>query len=94
MKSLMITGILVALATGAQAESDALDIDCAAQAELVMEVVTGRTEGVRKRKARRTLREGLGKTAGDALAEWVYSLPEEQLTDEVGAAWKAQCETL
>lgn len=68
--------------------------DCAAQADLVMEVVNGRADGIRKGKARRVLRAGLDRTAADMLAEWVYALPEEQLTDEVGKTWKTQCEAM
>lgn len=83
----------VCFAQMAQAESAAKP-DCAAQAALVMEVVNGRVDGVRKGKARRDLVKSLDKTAGEMLADWVYSLPEEQLTDEVGKAYKAQCEAM
>lgn len=68
--------------------------DCDAQVALVMEVVNGRVDGVRKGKARRVLRQGLDRTAADMLADWVYTLPEEQLTEEVGLAWKTQCDAL
>ncbi|SMX30279.1 hypothetical protein TRP8649_04422 [Pelagimonas phthalicica] len=83
----------VCFAPMAQADSAAKP-DCAAQAALVMEVVNGRVDGVRKGKARRELVKSLDKTAGEMLADWVYSLPEEQLTDEVGKAYKAQCEAM
>ncbi len=73
---------------------EAVKPDCDAQAALVMDVVNGRIDGVRKGKARRVLRAGLDRTAADMLAEWVYELPQDQLTDEIGTAWKARCETL
>ncbi|MGH1413678.1 MAG: hypothetical protein ACRBB0_09290 [Pelagimonas sp.] len=89
----ILMAIFLCAASVASAE-EPVKPDCEAQAALVMEVVNGRNEGVRKGKARRQLRAGLGKTAADMLSEWVYELPPEQLTDEIGIAWKAQCEAL
>ncbi|MBV2360320.1 hypothetical protein KUH32_11075 [Thalassococcus sp. CAU 1522] len=80
--------VLVASTASAQ------QTDCDAQAALVMQAVESRATGEPMRKTRRALREELGRTAGDALAEWIYALPPEQLTDAVGESWKAQCEAL
>lgn len=68
--------------------------DCDRVSEVVMGAVNARVAGDTKNKTRRALRHELGRTAGDELAEWVYALPEEMLTDEVGKAWKSQCESL
>lgn len=67
---------------------------CEEQAAMVMEVVTGRAEGKKQKAAERKLRRALGNDAAELLASWVYSLPEEHLTEEVGTAWQAQCESL
>ncbi|PYG27050.1 hypothetical protein [Pelagimonas varians] len=82
--------VLVLAAPMAMAQ-EALKPDCDAQAALVMDVVNDRVDGVRKGKARRVLRAALDRTAADMLADWVYALPEEQLTDEIGKTWKTQC---
>ncbi len=87
--------VLVLLAPGsALADETPAVRDCAAQAALVMQAVTARVEGEPMRKTRRMLRAELDRTAGDMLAEWIYGLPEAQLTDEVGKLWQAQCEAL
>lgn len=79
---------------GAASAQEAAAPDCDRVAEIVMGAVNARAKGESKAGARRVLRSELGRTAGDELANWVYALPEEMLTDEVGAAWKSQCETL
>ena len=93
MTRLVLLGALILAAPIAWADEPTA-LDCDAQVELVMGVVNGRVEGVRKAKARRVLRDGLDRNAADMLADWVYELPPEQLTDEIGAAWKVQCEAL
>lgn len=87
---LLLTGLLMTAPMAAWAE-EPLKPDCDAQAALVMDVVNDRASGVRKGKARRVLRAALDRTAADMLADWVYALPEEQLTDEIGKTWKKQC---
>lgn len=93
MTKRVLLAALICAASFVSAEEPA-KADCDAQAAMVMEVVTGRSDGVAKGKARRELRKGIEKSAADMLVEWVYSLPEEQLTDQIGTVWKAQCETL
>ncbi|MBU2962545.1 hypothetical protein KO516_17290 [Citreicella sp. C3M06] len=65
---------------------------CDLTARLVAETVAARADGQSRAKARAPLRERLGREAGDMLVEWVWSLPKDQLTPAVGAAWKTQCE--
>ncbi|WP_299928966.1 hypothetical protein [uncultured Pelagimonas sp.] len=89
----VLLAALICAAPMASAQ-EAVKPDCEAQAALVMDVVNGRIDGVRKGKARRTLSKSLDRTAADMLAEWVYTLPEDQLTDEIGTNWKAQCDAL
>lgn len=86
----ILLAALVLTAPMAMAQ-EPLKPDCDAQAALVMDVVNDRVDGVRKGKARRVLRAELDRTAADMLADWVYALPEEQLTDEIGKTWKTQC---
>lgn len=64
---------------------------CEKSTAVVMAGVQARRDGVPMRKARREMHAALDRTAGDVLAEWIYGLPEDQLTDEIGEAWKAQC---
>lgn len=70
---------------------------CENSARVVNAVVLERAAGASKKKAvRRVVRslEGdlaLFKEAVPPLADWVYTLPEEQLTDEPAAAYKATC---
>lgn len=79
---------------GAETEKQA---ECARQADLVMQIVTARSEGARQARAERLVRRGLtGEMAKyadlvDAVAQWVYSLPGDQLGNGVGAAWESQC---
>lgn len=86
--------LALSLAAGpgaAQGAAQSKKAQCAATAEIVMTAVQARKDGDSKRKARRALRAALDRTAGDMLAEWIWGLPEAQLTDAVGAAWEAQC---
>ncbi|MDA7426083.1 hypothetical protein [Thalassococcus lentus] len=85
---------MIALMPVAGAAEDTPAMDCAEQAELVMQAVNARAEGEPKRKTRRMLRAALDREAGDMLADFIYTLPEDQLTDAVGDAYKAQCEAL
>lgn len=90
---LALSMLALPLAGAAEAQ-EAAARDCDRVAEIVMGAVNARADGASKAKARRALRSELGQTAGDELANWVYGLPEEMLTEEVGQAWKSQCQTL
>ena len=65
---------------------------CLRSVEIVMQAVTARAEGKSRMQTRRMLRAALDRNAGDQLNDFVWSLPEDQLTDAVGEAWRAQCE--
>ena len=78
-----------ALGQDAQAETA-----CEKTERVVQEAVDARRAGDSKRKTRRMLIDVLDRTAGEQLAEYIYSLPEAQLTDEVAALFKTQCEAL
>ena len=97
IKAAALTLILAAPAaaqdTGtADADTQRLQ-SCARQAELVMTAVEARADGVPQRRAQRDLGAELGPEAAEMLAGWIYSLPEAQLTPEVGTAWETQCVT-
>ena len=64
---------------------------CLKSVEIVMAGVNARAEGQTKAQTRRMLRAALDRNAGDQLNEFIWALPEDQLTDAVGEAWKAQC---
>ncbi|MBN9889230.1 hypothetical protein [Salipiger abyssi] len=83
--------LAVAMAVAGPVLAQSKTEQCATSAGIVMTAVQARKDGESKAKARRALREALDRTAGDMLAEWIWELPEEQLTEEVGAAWEAQC---
>lgn len=81
---------LLPLATPASAE----DYDCDRAAAVVMSAVEARVAGAPEAEAGRALSAELGAGVGGELAKWVYALPPELLTEEVGRAWKSQCEAL
>jgi len=57
--------------------------------------VAARADGAGEGKVRRLLRQEMGeRTAAEELAKHVFALPEALLTEEVGAAARAQCEAL
>ena len=62
-------------------------VDAAEDAGLLFIIATGRPP----RWIPPVLEQIGDRGAGDMLADWIWSLPEDQLTDEVGAAWEAQC---
>ena len=68
--------------------------DCARSAELVQTAVEARKSGDPMDKTRDFLRAELDEEAGDMLADFIYALPEEQLTDQVAAQWGTLCQSL
>ncbi|MCC1491727.1 hypothetical protein [Cognatishimia sp. F0-27] len=87
----LVFAIFFAAPAGIAFADEAKEQACDKQVALVMQAVNARAEGQSMRKTRTMLRKELDRTAGDALAEWIYALPEAQLTDAVGDAWKTQC---
>ncbi|WP_294622836.1 DNA primase [uncultured Roseovarius sp.] len=70
---------------------------CATSAEIVDSAVEARQDGMRQKKAIRTIGEGLEgdaaiyKPAVEPIVNWVYTLEEDQLTDEVAATYEEAC---
>lgn len=81
---------LMASAGAGQAASDK-QARCDRSTAIVMQSVEARKNGASERQARSTLRKALGNTAGVELSKWLYALPMEQLTPEIGEMWTAQC---
>ena len=78
----------------AVAQDEAAVSKCDKTAMVVQQAVDARLDGDSKRKTRRMLSAELDRTAGEQLAEFIYGLPEDMLTDDVAAQFKAQCEAL
>ena len=92
MRFAAMIGIGILVAGGAQAAPDADKVAaCDKSVAVVMAGIQARKDGASMGKTRRAMRKELDRTAGDMLAEWIYALPEDQLTEEVGTVWKAQC---
>ncbi|KUF09260.1 hypothetical protein [Pseudoponticoccus marisrubri] len=86
----LLSACLLPLAHPAAAQAP----DCAAQAEIVMQAVTARAEGRPKSEAVAGLSAALDAEAASMLSDWIWTLPEDQLTSAVGEAWQTQCEAL
>lgn len=89
---------LITLMTPVFAEEDDAEAGCRAQADMVVEAFNARRDGDSKRKVRRGLRDAVGRTAGDMLADHIWMVPPESLTDEaieaVGKDYMDKCLTL
>ncbi|MHA6324980.1 hypothetical protein [Roseivivax sp. CAU 1753] len=98
LSAALVATLCGSLVTPALAQSD--DGECGLQAEIVMQVVTARQTGSDAGAALRTVAQDLTGPAEKyasvvpAIAEWVYSLPEEQLGTEVGESWRTQCQNM
>jgi hypothetical protein len=91
--------IVLALVVGAALSGVALaqsgdGRNCAEQAALVMRGVEARTDGADPAAVREILGERLPDDAAGLLTDWIFSLPDEQLTEAIGAAVEAQCAAL
>ena len=97
MKYAVLAAGLSALTTPVFAQSGG---ECGLQADIVMQVVGARQDGQDAGAALNAVAEGLSGDAAKyapvvpAIAEWVYSLPEDQLGDAVGESWRTQCENM
>ncbi|GGF80710.1 hypothetical protein SAMN05216376_11543 [Mameliella alba] len=56
--------------------------------------VQARLDGDSKSKVRRTMTREMGKDAAGQLVDFIFLLPEAQLTPDLGKAARAQCEAL
>ncbi len=73
------------------------DIDAAACAKtgtVVQQAVDARLAGDGKTKTRAMLTAELDAAAGAQLAEFIYSLPANLLTDDVAKQFEAQCKQM
>ncbi|MCZ0811747.1 hypothetical protein N5A93_05830 [Roseovarius sp. EGI FJ00037] len=82
----------------AQTETEAEKADrCAALADVVERSVTARQLGQNASQAKRGLTSGEGAVAAKyapgvpPLVDWIYTLPEEQLSPGLQAAFEKQC---
>ncbi|WP_353472828.1 hypothetical protein PVT71_02005 [Salipiger sp. H15] len=90
MRNLVILGLALAAATPVSAQSDKA-ARCETSAKMVMEAVQARKDGIPQKRTERELRRALDRDAGTMLAQWIYGLPEDQLTLDVGRQWEKQC---
>jgi hypothetical protein len=94
---LMILGGIAAAEDAPQVSIDLSTEQCNALGDVVDEITALRIEGKRQRRAIRVLTKG--KTAVEerwqpavpGLAEFVYSLNEDQLANDPGQAWRDAC---
>lgn len=96
MRTLVVFGLVLAAAMPVSAKSDTQGdkaARCETSAKMVMEAVQARKDGIPQKRTERELRRALDRDAGSMLAQWIYTLPEEQLTLDVGRSWEQQCLT-
>jgi hypothetical protein len=95
MRLVSLVAFLALCSTGVFAQDEAEPLDTCAHTEAWFKMgVDARLLGDNQRKVRRMLIKEMGRTAGEQLSEFIFALPEEQLTPEVGKAARAQCEAL
>lgn len=88
----VVTLCLLPIATSAE---DAEPSQCEKVEGWFNTAIAARADGAGEAKVRRMMRREMGdRTAAEELAKHVFALPEELLTEEVGAAARAQCEAL
>ncbi|MBP0484065.1 hypothetical protein [Sagittula salina] len=92
MRKTILALCLVCAAPAAFAQ-EALD-KCAQTEAWFNLAVDSRKLGETEIAVRRTLRADMGRDAADQLVAFVYALPEEHLTHDVGALAREQCEGL
>lgn len=91
MRVLAIIAVIGMTVSGASAQ----EVDSCAQTETWFNAaVQARLDGDGKGKVRRALRKEMDRTAAEQLADFVFALPEEHLTPDLGKAARAQCEAL
>ncbi|GAA4218208.1 hypothetical protein GGQ68_002411 [Sagittula marina] len=93
MRNAVLALILAGLPAVAVAQDDALET-CAQTEAWFNLAVDSRKMGEPKRTVQTTMRDEMDRAAADQLVEFVYALPEGQLTHAVGAMARQQCEGL
>ncbi len=92
MRVFAMIAVLSVYATGALAQ---VDDKCAKTESWFKLAVDSRILGEPKTKVRRLLQAEMGqRKAATELAEFIYLLPEEQLTPALAEAARAQCESM
>jgi hypothetical protein len=88
----LVSGAAVAAPTYAQ---DKRGAGCAATAEIVADAVAMRTDGTSQKATTEALKAGDVEAkyveAVAPLVDWVFTLPEHQLTDEAASAFNNAC---
>lgn len=90
MRNLVIILMALSAATPVSAQGNKT-ASCENSAKIVMEAVQARKDGVSERRTERELRRALNRDTGTMVAQWIYGLPEDQLTLDVGRTWVGQC---
>ncbi|WP_292289580.1 hypothetical protein [Marivita sp.] len=92
---LAIPALMIGLATPAMAQGD--DTECRKQGQIATNIMSERRNGANARRAERRVIRSLPEdsrnyeVAVPALVDWIYSLPEDQLTPEVSNALYQVC---
>jgi hypothetical protein len=93
LPALLLPALLVASPLAAQDQKTV----CATSADIVDSAVEARRDGVRQRKAIRTIGNDLAgdaapyKAAVEPIVNWVYTLEDEQMSQDVAAAYEKAC---
>ncbi|MCA0938825.1 hypothetical protein LCM08_06435 [Salipiger pacificus] len=90
MRNLVVLGLVLAAATPVSAQSEKA-ARCETSAKMVMEAVQARKDGIPLKRTERELRRALDRDTGASLAQWIYGLPEKNLTLDVGRKWEQEC---
>lgn len=99
MKVHAIAGLALIVAAPALAQSAPAAAECQVQAQLVQSVVDMRAEGTGKSTLVRQVKKTLGASEATEkyqevvgpIVDWVFTLPQEQLTADVGPAFNEMC---
>jgi hypothetical protein len=95
--AVLSTAILIAFAAQTLAQDTDKDAECRKQGQIATNIVAERTNGSNLRRAERRVIRALPddakkyEVAIPALAEWIYSLPEDQMTAGVSNVIYQSC---
>lgn len=93
--AIVTISMMIALTGPVQAQTD--DAECRKQGQIATNIMSERKNGANARRAERRVIRALPadsknyEVAIPALVEWIYSLPEEQMTPEVSNALYQAC---
>ena len=89
--------LVMSMSLPASAQDTAKEAECRKQGQIATNIMTERKSGSNARRAERRVIRALPDDARNyeiaipALVEWIYSLPEEQMTPEVSNALYRAC---